>query len=64
MLQQPITGTLSLSMMLTLIRLFVKRFQGNRPKKEPPATYVGEAPLCGTGPRGNDSDASDQFQGE
>ena len=43
MLQQPITGTLSLFMMLTLIRLFVKRFQGNRPKKEPPATNdVGE----------------------
>ena len=44
MLQQPITGTLSLFMMLTLIRLFVKRFQGNRPKKEPPAT--NGAGLC------------------
>ena len=44
MLQQPITGTLSLFMMLTLIRLFVKRFRGNRPKKEPPAT--NGAGLC------------------
>ena len=37
------TGALSLFMMLTLIRLFVKRFQENMLKKEPPATNdVGE----------------------
>ena len=43
MLQLPMTDALSLSMMLSLIRPFVKRFQANRPKKEPPATKdVGE----------------------